>query len=348
MERVHQLIAAGDLNTADDHDFWIDHWHHIASAKVPLATKVAAYHTLKHRDVTHVDDLSGTKLYEMALADRAFVAELNLNAGMRHRYRLCVICIDDDVAALARYFQEMTDAMRYDSLYQARLLILLEIKAPRCIRFLLQDQAIRISLTQWRMSPLAQRLTEELVQPSDHLCQWALVLFGQSVKLVGMCTKDEELVALWLKPFPIYPYIWCQWITVMFARKLHALATPEQSAKIKTKVLRTIIEEETNDGYFELAWLFGLLGPRYPKIQRRFRWYNVSLFPALIFAMIVALCDGYLEVTSPEITATQKRFFALVKRLPMDLQALISLRLYGQAVTVIRSDKFNRALLAII
>ena len=347
MERVHQLVAVDNLDAEDD-DFWINHWPHIASAKVPLATKIAAYHALNDRGAAYVNNLYTTEVYEMVLADRHFVDALDLNANMQHCYQLCVIWIEDDVSAFARYSQDMTDEEKRYALALARSLILIEIKAPRCIRFLLQDKPFREMMTQWRMSPLVQRFIEELVQPTDNLYQWPIVSYGQSVKLVGMFVKDEELVAGWLKRIPIYQHRWCAWMSVMFARKLHALATPEQRSEIKTEVLQTTPETKTGDGYFEMAWLCGLLGPRYPKIQTFFREDNVSLFPALTFAMIVAKCDGYLVFARSRITGVQRRFVALMTRLPMDLQALVSLQLWDRTSAVIRSDEFDRALLAVI
>jgi hypothetical protein len=145
----------------------------------------------------------------------------------------------------------------------------------------------------------------------------------------------------------------------MFARKLYNLARPDQIAKVKSEVVATISAGESSDGCFELARLFGLLGPSYPKIRQCFRRNNVSLFPALTYAMIVAMCDGYLElprapkrffifVTRSGISESQRRFFTFIARLPMDLQALVSLRLWNHTTTVISSEKFNRALLAVM
>jgi hypothetical protein len=349
MERVHRLIAEGNFD-AEKVSFWRDNWTHIASAKVPLETKFAAYHTLGFRDAAHVNNLSSTELYEMVLADRQFVAKLDLDDGMRSRYQLFIICLEDDITALARDYPETTND-RYDFLKYARYLIVTEINAPRCIRFLLQDRDFRGWMTKWRLSPRAQRFIEELVQPTDDLCRKTLVWFGQSVKLVGMCVKDGELVAMWLKTFPTPPRVWSVTITVMFARKLHALATPEQRAPIKTRVLDAITAKEPSDGYFELAWLCGLLCPSepiYPRIRKRFLKSNVDLFPAFTFATVVAMCDGYLEVRSPGRTPSQERFFDLVVRLPMELQELVALKLWGQTATIIPSEKCNRAFLVII
>jgi hypothetical protein len=198
------------------------------------------------------------------------------------------------------------------------------------------------------MSPLMQQIAEELVQPTDQLNRPALLLHGQSVKLIGMCAPDEELVEAWLRayePFFLTHYIR---LSVMLARKLHALATPDQRAKIGSVILQEISKDTSCDGCFELAWLCGLLSPSYPKAQACCRKNNVNLFPALTFAMIVAMCDGYLELARPRITLPQTRFFDFVARLPMDLQALIALRLWEQTSTVIPRDKFDRVFLAVI
>jgi hypothetical protein len=354
MERVHQLVAEGTLDDEDD-DFWAAHWMHIASAKVPLETKVAAYNTLQLRGAAYVNDCSIGCFYKICRADRAFVAELDLDADMLHCYRAYSIWIDDDVAALAKYDQEMTAFTdhswsahdRYFSVQEILQDILLNVDAPRCMRFLLQDQGVREVVLLKRWSPLVQRLVEELVQPTDRLDKWLLLAHGQSVKLIGMCVPDEELGAEWLKMLKRYPQILEGRMSAMFARKLHASATPEQNAEIKTEVLRALSNGWSNEGYFELAWLFGLLGPSYRKIQRRFLRYNVDLFPAFTFAMIVGVCDGYLKVTLPGIRAPRRRFFMIAMQLPMDLQALVSLRLWGRASTIIPREKFDRAFLAV-
>jgi hypothetical protein len=361
MERVHQLVAAGNIAAEGDW-FWIHHWHNIASAKVPLTAKVATYNVLKIRDVANVNTIHIEYFYKMVFADQAFVAALDLNACMLHRYRGCVILIDDDVEALAGYDQELSENnpfagssyfLRYEIWY-----VLTTINSPRCMRFLLQDTEFRERVMMESMTPLVQRLVEELVQPTDWLNKDMLLLHGRSMKLIGMCVKDEELVADWLYTRQAYAYV-CPVtsMSVLFGRKLYDLAKPDQIAKIKREVVATIFAGESSDGCFELAWLFGLLGSFDPKIQECFRQNNVSWFPAFTFAMIVAMCDGYLKLPrTPKrffmrrsvISEPQRRFFALVARLPMDLQALISLRLWGHTSTVISSEKFNRALLAII
>jgi hypothetical protein len=354
MERVHRLLAEGTLD-AETGYFWSTHWPHIASAKVPLETKTAAYRALRLRGVASTIDLRMRDLYAMLRSDRAFVAELDLGVYSRHFYRICTMCIDDDVAALALYLPTISDDAKFPwskngtdySLKQILVLILLEIDAPLCLHFLLQDKALRERMTTQRMTPLAQRFVEELVQPTDHLDSWLLLLNSQSVKLVGMCLEDEEMVEAWLNVRDTDEEIGHGHMSVPFARKLHALATPDQSLPIKFEVWSAISEGFVNEGYFELAWLFGLL-PFDPIIRACFLRNNVRLFPAFTFAMIVALCDRYLEVTHTGISESQKRFFSLVTRLPMDLQALISLRLQQQASTVISSDQFNRAFLAVV
>jgi hypothetical protein len=352
MERVHQLVTAGNRDAADDHDFWSDNWHHIASAKVPLDTKVAAYKALNLRGVVDINNTFMTKdFYSMVVTDRAFVAALNLNARMLHRYRVCVIWIDDDAEALARYDQELSEKdpaversyrIRYDIWY-----VLATINSPRCARFLLQDRAVREEVMQARMPPLVQQLVEELVQPTDRLDRWSLFMYGQSAKLIGMCAKDEELVAVWLKQIQAYPILINRYLSIMLARKLHALATPEQKVTIANKIMERIHADELTEGYFELVWLCGLLGSHNQMVRARFLKRNVRLFPAFTFAMIVAMCDGYLEAAHG-ITGSQKRFFTLAMRLPMDLQSLLSLRLWGCTSSVIQGDMFNRALFAVI
>jgi hypothetical protein len=345
MERAHKLLAAGTLE-AKDGNFWCRHWHHIASAKVPLEMKIAAYRALSHRGIVTINDVHFTKFYEMVLADRAFVAALDLDMTMMYCYRLCIIWIDDDGAALASYNPDPANDS-YASMSENLTRILMKRNAPRCIRFTLQDVAHRESIMRERMPPLVQQLAEELVQPMDWLDRRSLLLHGQSVKLIGLCVPDDELVWLWLNLLESYPLKYHKDMSVPFVRKLHALATPYQRAAIKTKVLQAIPCTGADESCFELAWLFGLLGPFDPTVQACFLQRNVSLFPAFTFAMIVAMCDGYLDFRRG-IMEPQKRFFDFAMRLPMDLQALISLRLDGQASTVISSDKFHRAFLAII
>jgi hypothetical protein len=357
MERVRRLIVDGNVNTESDY-FWITHWHDIASVKAPLEAKVAAYKALNLRGVVNINNMFDTEaFYSMLLADPAFVTALDLDAHSSYRYRVYMTLTNDDVAALAKLEQE---GNQYDPItgksYSLKSpsvclwSVLMKINAPQCARFLLQDRVSRESMTRYRMSPLALRLAEELVQPTDQLYKEALLISGQSVKLIGMCVKDEELVAAWYNMLrtSAFPSRGCT--SVIFARKLYELATPEQKAKIKTEVLRVITYHKAGDGWFELAWLFGLLGPFAPTIQKHFLRNNVGLFPALTFAMIVAMCDGYLELAHPRTSALapQRRFFALVTRLPMDVQALVSLRLWNRASTVIQSDMFNRAFLTII
>jgi hypothetical protein len=352
MERVHQLLVAGNLDTEDD-DFWLEHWQYIAVAKVPLETKVAAYHALHHRGIADINHLFYIEDFYMILfADQAFIAALDLDAHTSYRYRACIVLINDDVAAFAESEQEgnqydPTTGKSYSDIFTFIPYVLMKINAPHCTRFLCRKAAFREELTQWRMTPLMQRLAEELVQPTDLIDREGLLEYGQSVKLIGMCVPDEELVAAWLKRLQTstWPHRGCT--SVIFARKLHTLATPEQSAIIKSEVLHMISYAKAGEGFFELAWLFGLLGSFDPTVQQCFLRGNVSLFPALIFAMIVALCDGYLEVMRG-ISRSRRHFFTLVARLPMDLQALVSLRLYGRTSTVIQSDLFNRAFLAVI
>jgi hypothetical protein len=351
MERVHQLVAAGTLCDEDDR-FWSLHWLHIASAKVPREMKHAAYRMLNYRDIATINNVYTADLYKMVLADRTSVAELDLAPATVHRYNICIIFSEDDAAALARYNEKLLEHdSRSDRSYRLRNIVrlgLTQINAPRCMRFMFQDQSFRESVMEDEMSPLVQKLAEELVQPTDWFDRPGLLLHGQSVKLIGMCVSDEGLIKAWLhihEPFFTTYYIS---LSVMLARKLHALATPDQRAEIRTKSMRVLAHDRANDGCFELAWLFGLLGPSYPRIQACFRKNNVRLFPAMTFAMIVAMCDGYLKAKRQEITVSQRRFFNVVMRLPMDLQALVTLRLYGETSTVISSDTFDRAFLAII
>jgi hypothetical protein len=353
MERVHQLVAAGNLHAVTD-DFWRQHWGHIASAKVPLETKVITYRALNHCGLADINEIFYTKdLYTMLRADREFVAALDLNVGTAYRCRVCIIWIDDDVATLVGMQQEddtydPATGYSYSLSYSLRN-VFMKFDAPRCMRFLLQDKAFREATIQEQMSPLVQQLVEELVQPMDCLDRQALLENAQSVKLLEMCVNDEDLVAEWLSRFTQRPFIGRSYPSIMLARKLHALATPDQRARIKTYVSQmSTLEADLTDGCFELMWLCGLLGPSYPKVQKLFRKNNVGLFPACIFAMIVAMCDGYLVATRPKMLASQRRFFVLVARLPMDLQALVSLRLYGHASTVIQCENFDRAFLAII
>jgi hypothetical protein len=349
MERVHQLLAAGTLE-AEDGNFWIRHWHYIASAKVPLETKVTAYRTLKLRGVAHIKDIDTLALYDMLRADRAFVAALDLDAKTAYYCRVCLMWIDDDVAAYSDLQSrgvegELMQGRPYWANYSTHVLV--QINAPRCIRYVLQDKASRELILRYRMTPLTQRLVEELVQPTDQLNRWSLLSYGQSVKLIGMCVKDEDLVEAWLQVLRAYTIPSRACVSVEFARKVYALATPDQSTAIKIEVSRSILYDEQDEDCFELAWLFGLVGPFEPKIQGRFLKKHVNAFPAFTFAMIVAMCDGYLKRTR-KITAPQKRFFAFVTRLPMDLQALISLRLWGHTATVISTEKFDRAFLVVI
>jgi hypothetical protein len=337
MESVHQLITHGTPRAEHNH-IWCRYWHHLASAKVPLETKVAAYRTMRHRNVANINNVSMLVLCEMTRVDRAFVAALDLNADRTYGYRLFTIWHDDDAAA----FANMVPTSEREELMQRSLRsTLLTMNAPRCIRFLLRDKETRTSVMMSRLTPLGQQLLEELVQPTDRFDRETLLRHGQSVKLIGMCVPDEELVKAWLPRFAMVP-------SVPFARKLHAMATPKQRTAIRLSLLYLIRDIEANANLVEMVCLFGLLGPSHPTVQAWFLKNNVDLFPAFTFAMIVAMCDGYLEVTRSRISASQSRFFDFVMRLPMDLQALVSLRLWGHTATVIRREKFDRAFLAII
>jgi hypothetical protein len=317
-------------------------WLLAATNKMSLQEKVATYQALKHRGHANINHLLPMELYEMMLVDRVFVAALDMNDITSYRYRLFIMWIDDDVAALTRWYQN--GDVSKDSI----ICLLMKFDAPRCMRFLLQNEAFREWVMRTRMSPLVQQLAEELVQPTDQLCKEWLLIYGQSVKLIGMCVKDEELVVAWFSMFTKSLRIARSFPSVMLARKLHALATPDQREAIRIEVSHTIPCTELDEGCFEMAWLFGLLGPFNPPLQNHFLKYHVSLFPAFTFAMIVALCDEYLELLQPKITAPQRRFFALVMRLPMDLQALVALRMWGSASTVIQIEKFDKAFLTII
>jgi hypothetical protein len=359
MERVHQLVATDNVD-AKDADFWIDNWQHIASAKVTLETKVAVYKALRHRGVADISDIYVKDFYEMVRADRAFVAALDLSLALVHCYRLLIMWLDDDDAALTAYYRTIAEnrpspQSQLDltengySMRNERLQILLQINPPRCMRFLLQDEAVRVAMTREQLSPLAQRLLEELALPTDRLNRKRLLLYGHSVKLIGMCVKDDELVAAWLAVrYPDIPPFSRRTLSATLARKLYALATPDQKETLKGNVSWELYYSRPSEGCFELAWLFGLLGPDDPKVQECFREYNVSLFPALTFAMIVAMCDGYLEAMRSRMSEAQRRFFTLAARLPMDLQAVVALRLYGRAATVIQGETFDRAFLAVV
>jgi hypothetical protein len=345
MEWVHERLAT-DLLLASGHIydediiFWTRYWRYIASAKVTLEAKIAAYYVLRYRGIANINNVDNMNLYEMVRADQAFVAALDLDAGTAYRYRLYVIWLNDDVDA----FVNIGPA----SEWKGFLGVVMKIQAPRCLRYALQDKETRVLEMRYYLTPLVQRLVEELVQPTDQLGREWLLKHGQSVKLIGMCVPDEELVAAWLKTIRTYSHRYVS-VSVMFARKLHALATPDQRVLIKCDVVAAIFGGPTDEGYFELAWLFGLLGPHDPTVQEWFLKHNINLFPALTFAMIVAMCDGYLKlISTPWLTAPQSRFLDVMMRLPMDLQALISLRLWEQTSTVIHREKFDRAFLAII
>jgi len=351
MERAHRLLTVGTWLEAKNDYFWLKHWYHIAAAKVSLETKIAAYYELQHRGVANINNVTTKELYEMLRADRTFVAELGLDKHMVDCCRLCLIWIDDDVAALALCDQKSSAGNWWVRDDVRR--VLMASNAPRCIRFVLQDKACRETAMLSRMPSLVQRLAEELVQPTDRLDRVSLIAHGQSVKLISMCVPDEELVALWLHYLKTYNLIRRGCPSVPLARKLHALATPDQSAQIKTKVLGMIrysgpYDLGHDDDGFELVWLLGLVGPFDPAVQKWILKNDTDLFPAFTFAMIVAICDGYLRVLQHWISRRQRRFFAVVTRLPMDLQTLVALRLWGRTSTVIRSDEFDRALLAII
>jgi len=291
MERVHQLVAAGNLDAVRD-AFWRDRWIHIASAKVPLETKVAAYYALYHRNVAHINRIYDIRtLYTMICADRVFVAKLDLDVDTLHNYRACIMWIDDDVATLASMQRGPGPEKKFT--YPLSYIIphvFMKIDAPRCMRFLLQDKAFREEATRRPMTPLTQRLVEELVQPTDCLDKQSLFLRGQSVKLIGMCAKDEELVAAWLTVFTRHNRTGLCGMSTPFAHKLRALATLDQSTTIKTEIVH-LIRHGDEDGCFELAWLFGAFDLT---VQKYFLRGNVGLFPAFTFAMVVAICDDYL------------------------------------------------------
>jgi hypothetical protein len=358
MERAHQLVAEGTLDAEDNH-FWIKHWPHIASAKVSLETKITAYRALRLRGIASPDSLSVITLYEMVLADRVFVAELDKEPCLVHSYRLLIMWIDDDVVALTAYCQTLPQDRaslqnhlnltneRLEAVNQSLRHALLQINAPRCMRFLFRDKGFREAMTKENMTPLVLRLVEELVQPTDQLNRESLLTYGQSVKLIGMRVQDEELVAAWLFKLQRFPLLSNRYMSVMFARKLHALATPDQRVTLKGNVMWEIYDGRPNEACLELAWLFDQLGPFNPTVQKCFLKHNKSVFPAFTFAMIVALCDGYLALAR-KITTPQRRFFTLVARLPMDVQTLVSLRLWEHASIVIQREKFDRALLAVL
>ena len=358
IKRAHRRIVEGTLDDADDF-FWASTWHHIASAKVSLEAKIATYWKLRHRGVANINNCYPTGLYYLVLVDRHFVGALDLNMVNIHCYRLCIMWIDDDVEALIAYHQQLAEDHtplqrklnlpddHYASVNHGLQEVLMMINRPRCMRFHLQEGSFREAAMCQQLSPLVQRLVEELVQPGDRLSREHLLVYGQSVKLIGMCVNDEELVAAWLMSAQTHHYASRRYMSIMFARKLYALATPDQRAMIADEVWHEIAEGGSNEGCFELAWLLGLVGPFDPIVQAWFLKNNAGLFPALTFAMIVALCDGYLE-TMHEITVSQKRFFKFVVRLPMDLQALVSLRLWGHTPTVIRGENFDRAFLVVI
>jgi hypothetical protein len=352
MELVHQLITHGITRAEYDH-IWCRHWHHIASAKVDLETKIATYQLLKVRGVVDINGSSIMGIYAMVIADRAFVSKLEMNDYTSYLYRVCVILFDDDVTELAKLDlkgegTDPTTGFHHSLKYIIPCCALTKNDAPRCTRFLLQDEDFRRRVMWEHMSPLVQRLAEELVQPTDQVDKWQLLIHSQSVKLIGMCVKDEELVAEWLPRFRIYAAGCHVWPSVMLARKLHALATPAQRVGIATELFRRIPFTDSDEGCFEMTWLFGLVNPFIPPVQNHFLKHNVSLFPAFTFAMIVAKCDGYLEFARSGITWSQRRFFTLVGRLPRDLQALVALQLWERTSTVIRSDEFDRAFLAVI
>jgi hypothetical protein len=349
MERVHQLVVAGTLSD-EDNWFWGQCWPFIASAKVPLEKKIATYHALERRGIADFNAIRILDLYDMLRADRIFVAnfERDLNKGTATRYRLCIAWVEDDVAAFSKWY---LDSDEYGSLdmqkYDIRHLTM-KTNAARCIRFLLQEKVVREWVVQDPMTPLTQRLVEELIQPTDHLEKRSLLWCGQSMKLIGMCVSDDELVAEWLPLFTKADFENRGRLSVPFARKLYALATPEQRVVIRDEVAAMMTFSKPDEGCLELAWIFWLLAPFDTLIQQRLMRYDVSLFPAFTFAMIVGMCDGYLEVTSPEISESRRRFFTLMARLPMDLQALVSLRLYERTSTVIRREAFDRAFLATV
>jgi hypothetical protein len=148
MERVHQLIVEDRLD-AEDYNFWRFRWHFIASAKVTLETKIAAYYSLNRRGTADLYTLNDDFLYKMIRADRAFVVELNSREGkgmMNHCCR-CIIVIDDDAAAFARFLQELSEgrsAAEKSHIFRHCLhSLLMKNNAPRCLRILFQDKAFR-------------------------------------------------------------------------------------------------------------------------------------------------------------------------------------------------------------
>jgi hypothetical protein len=83
-----------------------------------------------------------------------------------------------------------------------------------------------------------------------------------------------------------------------------------------------------------------------PWSGRAFSEYK-SLFPAMTYALIVGVCDGFFEVATAA-HVRERRFFDLVTKLPMDLQALVSLRMWAKTATVIGAMDFGVAFSIVI
>jgi hypothetical protein len=327
MEYVAQLMLTQNL-TAENGRFWWKNWPFIAAANVPLELKVATYYTLKERNddvnINHVDFL---QMYELVRCDRAFVAELDMNNKALKMYRACAAWQADDVVAL----NHLLDNEGY------RVECLLLFDAPHCMRLLMGTAPFRKRVMRNRMSPMLQKIVEELVLPGE--VPPIVVKYGQSVKLAGMCAADAQLVGMWLKEISYIAGVNKEGtLSVSFARKVYALATPAQRLDIRGILWKAMNLATIDEGWFELARLDGLIGN--PTVAKHALTDYKSLFPAMVYAMIVGTCDGFFNVRD---TSAIKRFFVIAGRLPMDLQALVSLRGQKNPASVITATDFDVA-----
>jgi hypothetical protein len=161
---------------------------------------------------------------------------------------------------------------------------------------------------------------------------------SRSPKLARMIVDCDEL----------FVFEWCMRVRAVgcgrfttmtreFAAALVSLAGPHDRLNIN-QLLDD--KEQIECGEWYLVHAMGRL--------RDVRWRGAvmcgykDLFAALLYAMIVALCDGYL-VLGCRVTPKMCRFAMIVRRLPMDLQQVVAWRVYGKSSMFVRASDFDDA-----
>jgi hypothetical protein len=301
----------------------------ITAANLTLTQKCATFKRLRALDPTMgfyyacFDDI-----LRMTREDRQFVEVYRgeFTAQVTCYYETAKALIDDEPDNLPLSFMHDEQV----------LLSLREYGRIKCLTFAITKwNTFRSLLSCYGCRTALQRqLLEANIDQTDRSNQMNYLVRGDSIKIAELFYGDK-LVTSWLNTYRVK--LIHHETREVFAQSIVERALPEQRL-----VLGSVLSNHTivQDYEFAMARELGICYR--PQIAIPMMRFYKTLFPALLFALMVGLCDGFF------VTHEVSRFFAIGRRLPMELQMLLCLRVYGRLGDNISVKDFNDAWTAVM